>query len=240
MTPPRLLLVQVPSTEHGVGTDWRPNSSGSAFLTRPSIFPSPAEDDVAAVRNVIDSSDERDGPRPFLRRCRDQRCGGAGWKALRINHVAHLPDRLHDRFEQSVDFSGAPGISRSSLMRSRHPSIHARPGRSSTTVLDGGRRLGDGALRRCRRRLLAPPPPSPSWQVLPTTYIVCTDDRILSQSAQEQMAENADTTVRIDSDHSPFLSCPRVLGEVLSEIISTPNISSAVTRSDLPPAPGSV
>lgn len=68
--------------------------------------------------------------------------------------------------------------------------------------------------------LIAPPPPLPAWQVLPSTYIVCTDDRILSVSAQEQMAENADTTVRIDSDHSPFLSCPRTLAEALSEIVS--------------------
>ena len=55
---------------------------------------------------------------------------------------------------------------------------------------------------------------------MPSTYIVCTDDQILSVSAQEQMAANANRTIRIDSDHSPFLSCPRTLAEVLSGISS--------------------
>ena len=43
--------------------------------------------------------------------------------------------------------------------------------------------------------LTAPPPVSPAWQFLPSTYIVCTDDRILSRTAQEQMAGNAGRTV---------------------------------------------
>ena len=70
--------------------------------------------------------------------------------------------------------------------------------------------------------LTAPALPPLAWQVLPSAYIVCSDDRILSVAAQEQMASNADRTVRIDSDHSPFLSCPGALAEVLAELIPAP------------------
>jgi hypothetical protein len=55
---------------------------------------------------------------------------------------------------------------------------------------------------------------------VPSTYIICTDDQILSVSAQEAMSANANRTVRIDSDHSPFLSCPTTLAEVLSGVLS--------------------
>ncbi len=124
--------------------------------------------------------------------------------------------------EKSVDFSGAPGIADIQLDEIT-ASIDPNAARSvfyhrcSTEDAD----WATAHLRTMPTSvLLAPPPPSPAWQVLPSTYIVCTDDRILSLSAQVQMAENADSTIRIDSDHSPFLSCPRMLGEVLSEIIS--------------------
>ena len=56
---------------------------------------------------------------------------------------------------------------------------------------------------------------------MPSTYIVCTDDQILSVAAQEQMAETADRSVHIDSDHSPFLSCPKALAELLRDIVET-------------------
>jgi hypothetical protein len=123
---------------------------------------------------------------------------------------------------QVVDFSGAPGISEIQMDEDTawiDPTAARSVFYHRCTPEDA-----DWATVQLRSMptsvLLAPPDPSPAWQVLPSSYVVCTDDRILSVSAQEQMAENADRTVRIDSDHSPFLSCPKVLAETLREIVS--------------------
>jgi pimeloyl-ACP methyl ester carboxylesterase len=60
-----------------------------------------------------------------------------------------------------------------------------------------------------------------AWRSVPSTYIVCTDDQIIDPDMQRRMAENAGRTIEIDSDHSPFLSCPAQLAEVLAEVAKT-------------------
>lgn len=67
--------------------------------------------------------------------------------------------------------------------------------------------------------LMAAPPDEPAWRHLPSTYVVCTDDRILSLAAQSAMAVNATASVSIDSDHSPFLSCPVELARILAHVL---------------------
>ncbi|MCU1456856.1 MAG: putative esterase [Actinomycetia bacterium] len=54
---------------------------------------------------------------------------------------------------------------------------------------------------------------------IPTTYIVCTDDQIISEGSQRQMAAAADSSVDIDADHSPFLSAPGALAALLAPIV---------------------
>ena len=124
--------------------------------------------------------------------------------------------------EQTVDFSGAPGMADIELgevtasvdpAAARSVFFHRCSPEDAEWAATHLRAMPTSVL-------MAPPPTSPAWQTLPSTYIVCTDDRILSVSAQEQMAANADRVLRIDSDHSPFLSCPGTLGEVLREILS--------------------
>jgi pimeloyl-ACP methyl ester carboxylesterase len=182
------------------------------------------EDDVAAVRSVMDGGHEdvtvlghsfggavisaaaAEGGTPY----------GMTTSLIFLTAFMTAP-------EQVVDFSGAPGIAEIQLgevTASVDPSAARSVFYNRCSMPDA-----DWATAQLRTMptsvLIAPPPPFPAWQVLPTTYIVCTDDRILSPSAQEQMAENADSTIRIESDHSPFLSCPEKLAEVLSKILAT-------------------
>ena len=49
----------------------------------------------------------------------------------------------------------------------------------------------------------------------PTTYVICTQDQAIAPQAQEQMARGADNVVRLDCAHSPMLSMPGPLAEVL-------------------------
>lgn len=55
----------------------------------------------------------------------------------------------------------------------------------------------------------------PNFQSLPKSYVLCTEDRVIPAEDQARMAKGADTCVRMDTGHSPFLSDPAGLAEHL-------------------------
>lgn len=60
---------------------------------------------------------------------------------------------------------------------------------------------------------------SVAWRSTPSTYIVCTDDQIVHPELQRIMANRcAGTTVEWDSDHSPFLSHPDLVVDLLADL----------------------
>jgi hypothetical protein len=61
--------------------------------------------------------------------------------------------------------------------------------------------------------------PEPAWRTVTSTCIVCDDDQIIAPVAQQQMAGHATAVRHIDTDHSPFLSCPAELASHLAEIV---------------------
>ena len=66
--------------------------------------------------------------------------------------------------------------------------------------------------------------PTPErWGSLPRTYIECTKDRTIWISSQRKMQELSPGThvVTLESDHSPFLCCPKDLAENLSKAVQT-------------------
>ena len=58
-----------------------------------------------------------------------------------------------------------------------------------------------------------------AWRDIPSSYVVCTDDRAIPPHVQRRMAARATTTTSIDSDHSPFLSMPDRLADLLVELL---------------------
>ncbi|WP_409467469.1 alpha/beta fold hydrolase [Streptomyces sp. HC307] len=56
------------------------------------------------------------------------------------------------------------------------------------------------------------------WHTIPSTYIVCEDDRALPVQSQQTLAARSGAVHRIKSSHSPFLSMPGELAALLSEI----------------------
>ncbi len=56
----------------------------------------------------------------------------------------------------------------------------------------------------------------PAWQRVPSTYVVCTTDNALHPDVQRQMAKHATETIEWDSDHSPFLSRPAAIADLLA------------------------
>jgi pimeloyl-ACP methyl ester carboxylesterase len=55
----------------------------------------------------------------------------------------------------------------------------------------------------------------PAWTSTPSTYVVCTNDRVLPPEAQRWMASRADEIVEIHTDHSPFMTQPDVLADLV-------------------------
>jgi pimeloyl-ACP methyl ester carboxylesterase len=71
--------------------------------------------------------------------------------------------------------------------------------------------VASAASKRLTRQsvaAIATPQTAAAWQELPSTYVVCEQDRAVPAAAQEAMAERAGRVERLASSHSPFLSRP--------------------------------
>lgn len=62
-------------------------------------------------------------------------------------------------------------------------------------------------------------PEAVAWRKVPSTYVVCTDDRSINPDGQRELfAPRAGRTIEIDSDHSPFLCKVDELADVVADI----------------------
>ena len=57
-----------------------------------------------------------------------------------------------------------------------------------------------------------------AWREKPASYILCTDDRAVSVALQRSCAARVDEVVEMATSHSPFLSRPDELAEILAGI----------------------
>ncbi|MFE2580913.1 alpha/beta hydrolase [Streptomyces sp. NPDC059378] len=57
-----------------------------------------------------------------------------------------------------------------------------------------------------------------AWQQLPSTYLVCTQDRGTPPSLQREFARRADSVVELDAGHHPFLSQPAAIRDLLLDL----------------------
>jgi len=73
------------------------------------------------------------------------------------------------------------------------------------------------SLRPMDARPAAPAasPVAPAWRTLPSTYVVCTLDRTLDPETQRAMARHAGTVVEWETGHSPMLSRPELVVDLL-------------------------
>lgn len=66
------------------------------------------------------------------------------------------------------------------------------------------------------------PPPSTErvgWKQVPTTYVVCTEDRSVPVSVQRRWADQATYRVELPASHSPALSMPERVAAVIVETV---------------------
>ncbi|GLY03891.1 alpha/beta hydrolase [Actinoplanes sp. NBRC 101535] len=57
-----------------------------------------------------------------------------------------------------------------------------------------------------------------AWPGLPTTYVVCTDDRGTPAAAQRDFARRADTVIELPTGHHPFLSQPQAVADIITAL----------------------
>jgi pimeloyl-ACP methyl ester carboxylesterase len=58
------------------------------------------------------------------------------------------------------------------------------------------------------------------WRAIPATYLLCEKDQALPPALQEDFARRAGSVHRLASGHSPFLSMPGELADLLDQVLS--------------------
>jgi pimeloyl-ACP methyl ester carboxylesterase len=61
---------------------------------------------------------------------------------------------------------------------------------------------------------------SVAWRGIPSTYVICEEDNAIPVVAQEHMAQRAVDVRRLPASHSPFLSMPDRVVEIVTELAS--------------------
>lgn len=56
-----------------------------------------------------------------------------------------------------------------------------------------------------------------AWSSIPSTYVVCAQDRALPPDRQRSMAQRSGWVVELEASHSPFLSMPDKVAELLND-----------------------
>jgi pimeloyl-ACP methyl ester carboxylesterase len=60
-----------------------------------------------------------------------------------------------------------------------------------------------------------------TWRTIPSTYVVCAEDRAIVPSLQRHMATRCNEVVELDTDHSPFFSAVDDTVELLARLATT-------------------
>jgi hypothetical protein len=80
--------------------------------------------------------------------------------------------------------------------------------------------LADFAMSRLRPMtslVPAEPVPDPAWTSIPSSYVVCADDRVVRPGAQRERAALVGASIELDTDHSPFFSRPDELADFIAD-----------------------
>ena len=56
------------------------------------------------------------------------------------------------------------------------------------------------------------------WRSVPSTYAICTDDQAVHPGLQQILTARASASVSWPTDHSPFLSCPDAVVDLVATI----------------------
>jgi pimeloyl-ACP methyl ester carboxylesterase len=176
--------------------------------------------DVAAVRNVLTASDE---PTVVVAHS----YGGivTAEAAAGVDTVRHLllvSSYLPEVGQSLSSFGGeepAPFLD----IDPEGGTFTVRPEALAETFLqDCGPEIQREAREKTARQSLAvlkQPVKSAAWQHVPSTYLVCAQDRGTPADRQREFASRAARVVEIDAGHHPFISRPSAVRDLIVELL---------------------
>jgi pimeloyl-ACP methyl ester carboxylesterase len=173
-------------------------------------------EDVAAVRGVLTAGDE---PTVVVA----SSYGGivAAEAAAGVESVRHLllvSSYLPEVGQSLSSFGGeepAPFLD----VDPQGGTFTVRPDALAETFLqDCGPEIQRAALARTARQsvaVLQEPVRAAAWQHVPSTYLVCADDRATPAALQREFATRAGAVVELATGHHPFLSRPAAVRDLV-------------------------
>ena len=173
------------------------------------------DDDVAAVRDELQRTDE---PTVIVAHS----YGGivAAEAAAGIETVRHLlliSSYLPEGGECLSSFRG-PGPAPFLDVDVEAGTLGVRPEMLGETFKHDCPELIDDATRRLARQSLSitqQPVRASAWQRVPTTYLVCNEDRGTPAKRQREFADRAQTVVELNAGHHPFLAQPEAVADLV-------------------------
>jgi pimeloyl-ACP methyl ester carboxylesterase len=133
-----------------------------------------------------------------------------------VEHMIYLAAFMPDVGESLTSLSGRPQPEPESVVGV------LRPGSADNFYGDVPAKLRDDAASRLvpqSARSFADQVTQAGWHSIPSSYVVCDADKCIPPSMQEQLATRAGAVYHLPSGHSPFLSMPGKLAELLTKIL---------------------
>ncbi|MEU0050036.1 alpha/beta hydrolase [Streptomyces sp. NPDC006184] len=133
-------------------------------------------------------------------------------------HLVYLAAYLPEEGESLLSVHGHGGDAAEDL-RGTAPVVFDDPRTALFGDLPDGQaedavsRLVTQSLRSFQQRVTRA-----AWRTVPSTYVLCEDDRALPPALQERMSTRATQVERLNTGHSPFLSAPTELAALLGRI----------------------
>ena len=178
-----------------------------------------AEDDVAAARSLVASLPgavvlgHSYGGVVITHACRD----------LDVSRLVYLCAFMPDRGEDLAALRAAapPTPALEGAMVVDEQGLRIDPQRGPAAFYhDCPENLVTAAVARLRPMPGAVLPvldKAPAWSEVPSTYVVCTDDRAIHRDQQRSFALRATDVVEWPTAHSPFFACPERLVDLLAD-----------------------
>lgn len=171
-------------------------------------------DDVEAVRSAIDAID---GPVVLV----GHSYGGMAMTeaAAGADNVAHLVYVCAFMLDEGDSLLGAVGGTPPGWWRySPDESYISVDTPMAVFYNDCATEVAQGAIAHLKQFSARAPEQTldaAAWHEVGSTYVICTKDKAIPPEAQEAMSGRAGTVETLDASHSPFLSRPGELAEIL-------------------------
>jgi pimeloyl-ACP methyl ester carboxylesterase len=142
-----------------------------------------------------------------------------------VRHLIYITSVLPDLGQSHADAADAGPV----------PWVHPQPDGTAVVRSDRSRELffadcdngtvAEALIRATPQSLLAlgQPVRRVAWREVPSTFVVCTEDRAIPTAKQRVHAAKATRTIELSCGHHPFLSQPETLTQVIADAAGTPS-----------------